>query len=237
MNKITLIFASLVFLAACGENEAVSFKAAEQGCIVESVPEGAEITCNGVTTVLTNGKDGTNGSDGKNGLDGKDGEKGDTGAVGATGAKGDKGDKGDTGATGANGKQGPKGDTGAQGEQGKKGDKGDQGIAGKDGEDGEDAVILTTVKVNSNSCTQVYKDLWIENINGGDVFDVYYNNQCKDSLGEWCDNVLPSFGASGSVDADKHAGSGTTCWANNIQVQGSRVDNTGDIVIRIMDFN
>jgi hypothetical protein len=210
------------------------------------------------------GLTGATGAQGIQGLKGDKGDKGSTGATGAQGIKGDtgatgaKGDKGDAGANGKDGKDGKDGTNGksctvvdtAQGAKlecedgtvadindGKDGINGSNGTNGTNGKDGEDGVALTSVKVNKNTCTQVYQNIWVENING-EVFDVYYNPNCADNQGEYCDNVIPSYGVSGSVDDKYHRGSGTTCWADNVQIQGHRVTNTSkDFIIKVMDFN
>ena len=121
---------------------------------------------------------------------------------------------------------------------GQDGQDGQDGVDGKDGQDGQDGVVLTTVKVKANKCTQVYNGIWVENINNGTLFDVYYNPSCSDNQGEYCDNVLPSFGISGSVDEEEHAGSGTTCWADNVEIQGYKNNrNSKDILVMVKDFN
>lgn len=169
-------------------------------------------------------------------IKGDKGDQGKTGNTGATGAKGDKGDKGDAGNDGNDGVGIKSSSVDSKGHLILEYTNGNTVDVGKVvGDDGKDAVIYSTVKVNKNACTQVAKDIWVENING-QVFDVYYNSQCKDSKGEFCDNVLPSFGSSGTVDSSEHPGSGTTCWADNVQVQGYRQTN-GDIVIKMMDYN
>ena len=230
MKKLLLLSGLLVLLSACGEK--VDFKSLEDsGCTVEEVTGGSNITCGDTTTFVPNGKDGVDGTDGLNGAKGDKGDKGNTGATGATGAKGDKGDKGDAG------KKGAKGDTGAKGDKGDQGKKGETGEKGEKGDKGDDGVVLSTVKVNKNTCTQVSKNLWVENVHG-DVFDVYSNPYCEDRDGEWCDNVRPSYGVYGSVDKNLARGSGTICWADNVKLSGSKASKTdGDILIHIEDYN
>lgn len=251
MKKL-LLLGILGFLTACGSGSDIDFSSAvPDGCTQEQVSGGTEITCGDETVLIQNGQDGLNGSDGAKGDKGETGATGSTGLTGATGAKGDKGDTGATGSAGANGLNGKDGADGADGKSCKvvSVPKGAQiecedgttaliedGADGAKGADGKDAVIYTSVKAPKNSCTQVGSNLWVENIQNGRVFDVYSNNKCADAQGEYCDNVLASFGDSGSVDETEHAGSGTTCWANNVQVQGHKLSN-GDIIIKIMDFN
>lgn len=110
----------------------------------------------------------------------------------------------------------------------------EDGKDGENGQDGEDAVNLTKVTAPKNSCTQVGEGLYVENINNGSVFDVYYNSQCSDSLGEYCDNVVPAEPTVGQVD--QYNGSGTVCWAGDIMLSGVVQDN-GDIEVYLLDFN
>jgi hypothetical protein len=110
---------------------------------------------------------------------------------------------------------------------------GSDGEAGQDGTDGKDAVILDIYQVKPGACTQVGQDIWIENIQNGRVFDVYSNDQCKDSKGEYCDNVVPVDDRTGRVD--EYRGSGTVCWANNKQISGVKMDNN-DIMIYVLEF-
>ena len=98
----------------------------------------------------------------------------------------------------------------------------------------EEGVTLTSVLVKPGECTQVGEELWAENIRGGELFDVYYNDQCKDNLGEHCDNVIPSYGRSGELNSDEHPGSGTVCWVDNIMISGYK-DNS-DIVVQVLEF-
>lgn len=108
------------------------------------------------------------------------------------------------------------------------------GSDGQDGQDGQDAVILTRVMAPANACTLVYPGVWVENINTGKVFDVYYNANCSDAQGEYCDNVVPVDESTGSVG--QYNGSGTVCWADNLQLSGV-LRSGGDIEVYILDFN
>ena len=120
-------------------------------------------------------------------------------------------------------------------EDGSDGQNGADGIAGADGQDGSDAVILTTVNAPKNKCTKVYQGIWVENIQSGRVFDVYVNDKCSDSLGEFCDNVEPAYGSNGSISPGQ--GAASVCWAgSSIQLSGVKKSN-GDITIYILDFN
>lgn len=200
------------------------------------------------------------GPQGLRGFTGQQGAQGIQGLQGATGAKGDKGDPGPQGLAGRNGINGEDGSDGKDGSScsvqsitngaritctdgtqasitnGSNGSDGSDGAAGQDGQDGQDAVVLSTVKVPANSCTQVARDIWVENIQNARVFDVYSNDKCRDSKGEYCDNVLASFGNSGLLDETDHPGSGTTCWANNIQIQGHK-DQNNDILVKVLEYN
>ncbi|PCI45839.1 MAG: hypothetical protein COB41_00175 [Proteobacteria bacterium] len=103
------------------------------------------------------------------------------------------------------------------------------------GVDGKDSVILTTMTLEKGSCTQVMSGLYVENILSGLIFDVYSNDQCKDSLGEHCDNVETSYGSSGQFGQGS-AGPSSVCWIDNIQLSGVKLSN-GDILLYILDFN
>lgn len=116
------------------------------------------------------------------------------------------------------------------------GTPGQDGADGQDGSDGEDAVVLTKVTAPKNSCTKVADGIWVENIQSGKLFDVYLNDNCADNKGEYCDNVIPSFGKSGSLDPDEHPGSATVCWAGDIQISGVKQSN-GDLLIYLLNFN
>jgi len=221
----------LGMLTSCGKNK-VDVEALEaEGCTVSQLANGSEITCGDTTTFVPNG------NDGMDGLNGADGAKGDAGKNGINGVNGQKGDKGDTGKTGATGQKGDKGDSGLNGQDGAKGDKGDVGEKGDKGDKGDKGVVVTTVKVKYNKCTQVDQNLWVENIHG-DIYDVYSNANCRDSQGEYCDNVAPSFGSSGSIDKNHHEGSATVCWAKDVRVSGYLSDdNSGDMIIKVENFN
>lgn len=120
------------------------------------------------------------------------------------------------------------------GPPGAPGQDGTDGTDGQDGQDGEDAVLLTQAKVEANTCTKVADGLYVESIRNSQIFDVYSNDKCKDSLGEYCDNVEPSFGSSGSLGENKPGGA-EVCWAGNRMVTGEKVGN--DLLIRVLDFN
>ena len=113
------------------------------------------------------------------------------------------------------------------------GQDGADGRDGQDGTDGNDAVILTTIPVEAGKCVKVADGIYVENIRNGLVFDVYANDQCKDKLGEYCDNVEPSFGSSGVLGENKPGGA-EVCWADNRMLSGERVGN--DLLIRVLDF-
>lgn len=115
---------------------------------------------------------------------------------------------------------------------------GQDGADGIDGEDGEDAVVYSEVPVPAGQCVEVADGVWVENIQNGRLIDVYMNDQCKDSLGEYCDNVIPSYGRSGRLDDDPHPGSGTTCWADNLLILAHKPGkNDVDLTIKVIDFN
>lgn len=122
----------------------------------------------------------------------------------------------------------------ADGKDGEDGVDGQDGKNGEDGADGEDAVILTKATVSKNKCVKIYNGIWAENVQNGKVFDVYSNDKCSDSKGEFCDNVVPSDDSTGKVE--QYRGSGTVCWAGNIMISGVKKDNK-DIEVYILDFN
>lgn len=106
---------------------------------------------------------------------------------------------------------------------------------GRDGTDGKDAVLYSEIKVEPGECTMVATGVYVENIRNGDVFDVYYNDQCKDSLGEYCDNVEPSEGSVGGQLGDNRPGGAEVCWAMQRQVSGERMSG-GNLLIRVLEF-
>lgn len=111
---------------------------------------------------------------------------------------------------------------------------GTDGTDGRDGEDGEDAVLLTKKTVKTGECTEVAAGVYVENIKKGLVFDVYMNDKCQDKLGEFCDNVEPSYGSTGLLGENKPGGA-EVCWADNRMLSGERVGD--DLLIRVLDFN
>ncbi len=114
------------------------------------------------------------------------------------------------------------------------GTPGQDGSDGKDGEDGDDAVLLTQVKVEKNTCTKVADGVYVESIRNSQFFDVYSNDSCKDALGEYCDNVEPSYGSTGQFGENQRGGA-EVCWAGNRMVSGEKVGD--DLLIRVLDFN
>lgn len=122
----------------------------------------------------------------------------------------------------------------AAGAPGQDGSDGKDGQDGTDGADGEDAVLLTQVKVEANTCTKVGDGLYVESIRNSQFFDVYSNDSCKDALGEYCDNVEPSYGSTGQFGENQRGGA-EVCWAGNRMVSGEKVGD--DLLIRVLDFN
>ena len=132
---------------------------------------------------------------------------------------------------------GPQGAAGADGQDGADGEDGPagaDGADGADGQDGEDAASLERVVVSGNSCTEVTPGISVEVINRAGVFDVYFNDKCKDKLGEYCDNVVPVESRTGALGP--YNGSGTVCWADNYMISGVLLSN-GDLEVYILDFN
>jgi|GEM_PF-6009479 len=113
-------------------------------------------------------------------------------------------------------------------EDGKDGDKGNPGQGGEPG------TISEVTNVPKNSCVQIGDSLWAENIRSGEIFDVYSNNQCKDALGEHCDNVVPSYGVSGLLGAGQ-PGSGTVCSISGTLVFGNVLEDDS-LDITVVDF-
>ena len=103
-------------------------------------------------------------------------------------------------------------------------------------QEGSDAVLLIKATVDAGQCSEIYPGVYAENINNGEFFDVYYNDMCKDSAGEYCDNVQTSYGSSGTFGSNK-VGNGTVCWADDLMITGVRDVNDGSIEVRILDFN
>lgn len=113
------------------------------------------------------------------------------------------------------------------------GPPGQDGAPGQDGRDGKDAALLIKKMAPANSCTNILPGIWVENIQNGRVFDVYFNQNCADAQGEYCDNVVPVEAATGSVNPGQ--GSGSLCWAGNYQFSGVLQDN-GDIMVYVLMF-
>lgn len=101
-------------------------------------------------------------------------------------------------------------------------------------------VLFSQAKVGEGECFEVYPGLFVENIKNGTLMDVYYNNLCKDDLGEYCDNVETSFGDSGTFGNNQY-GAGEVCWGrdfhNGIQITGQRDLQDNSIIVNILDFN
>lgn len=133
------------------------------------------------------------------------------------------------------GTNGSNGSDGVDGSNGSNGQDGADGQDGKDGKDGETPLIHTKVKVAKNECKKVLDGIWVESINNGEFFDVYYNDSCKDSLGEFCDNVESSYGSSGKFGSQTK-GSGSVCWANDIQISGSLDTDLDELTIHAISF-
>ena len=115
--------------------------------------------------------------------------------------------------------------------------EGKEGASGKDGApgiDGQSPIIVTQAKVPAGQCVEVAENIWVENIHNGAIYDVYYNDECKDSKGEYCDNVEPSFGNSGRLGPDKPGG-GEHCLIETTFISGQRYGN--DLSIVVMEFN
>ena len=85
-----------------------------------------------------------------------------------------------------------------------------------------------------NSCTQVDDNIWVQAHDLGENYDVYFNENCRDAQGEFCDNVAPSFGNSGEFNS--LSGSATICPAGkNKKVYASR-DDEGNLSVRVETF-
>jgi len=97
---------------------------------------------------------------------------------------------------------------------GQDGTNGLDGADGQDGIDGDPGLTKYSMQVPANECKQVAPDVWVENIRNGEFFDVYSNAHCEDRQGEHCDNVLPSFGSSGTFGTNGN-GDGTLCSFND----------------------
>lgn len=100
-------------------------------------------------------------------------------------------------------------------------------------------VNRTVTNVPANSCVQVGPNIYVENIQNGRVFDVYINANCSDifqgNLSEYCDNVEPSFGHSGSLGINK-SGDGTVCSFDNKLIYGDKLsDNSININVITID--
>lgn len=118
---------------------------------------------------------------------------------------------------------------------GSNGTNGQDGKDGVDGKDGETPLIHTKVKVGKNECKKIVDGIWVESINNGEFFDVYKNDMCKDSHGEFCDNVESSYGRSGKFGSQTK-GSGSVCWADDVQISGALDTNTKELTIHAVTF-
>ena len=107
------------------------------------------------------------------------------------------------------------------------GRNGAHGVNGVDGADGVNAVLLSSKTIAPGECAQIGVGIWAENINKGQLVDIYYNDSCDDKLGEFCDNLLPANGKKGS---------GTMCWVGNVQISASYGEN-GAVTVYSLDFN
>lgn len=125
---------------------------------------------------------------------------------------------------------GQRGVTGATGTPGMDGSNGQDGADGRDGEPG---AILTEALVEDGRCQEVAPGIYVENIDGGLFFDVYYNALCEDARGEFCDNVEPSYGSTGNFGRNKPGGA-EVCWAGNTMISGERVNDS--LLIRLVEF-
>lgn len=114
------------------------------------------------------------------------------------------------------------------------GKNGQNGAPGTSGQDGEDAVLMYNVTLPKGACMEIAPEIWAENIHSGEVFDVYYNDQCTDAQGEYCDNVATSYGHSGHL-GNTEPGSSSVCWVDYYQFSGVRLDN-GDIKVYVLEF-
>ena len=101
--------------------------------------------------------------------------------------------------------------------------------------DGEDGSVQTITTVEAGSCTQVAEGIWVQPVNGIEVFDVYSNSSCRDALGEFCDNVVPSFGNSGQTGAGE-PGSGTVCFADGSLVFAGVGQDGNSIDVSVIGF-
>ncbi len=86
----------------------------------------------------------------------------------------------------------------------------------------DNSVERFSIVTSKGSCTQIPgEQVWVENVRG-QLLDVYYNDKCADNLGEYCDNVVPSFGRSGVLSNTNPQGSGTSCVFNNLEITGHK---------------
>ena len=106
------------------------------------------------------------------------------------------------------------------------------------GSDGSDAsAILTSVDVAPDQCVEVFPGVYAENIRDGKLADIYLNGTCADRDGEFCDNLIPSFGISGRLDDKDHEGSGTTCWAGDLLITAHKeLESSTTLTIKVINF-
>lgn len=118
---------------------------------------------------------------------------------------------------------------------GANGKNGIDGADGVDGQDGSTPLVHTKVVVAKNECKKILDGIWVESISNGEFFDVYYNDMCKDSHGEFCDNVESSYGRAGTFGSQTK-GSGSVCWANDVQISGALDTNSKELTIHAITF-
>ena len=115
------------------------------GCTIVEIAAGADVTCNGTTVTISNGRSGLKGDEGKEGIEGGKGERGEQGEKGENGGKPTSCtiSATDTGAAitcGDNTVVINNGTAGADGVDGNNGADGNSGVNGTNGTDGKGVV-------------------------------------------------------------------------------------------------
>jgi len=99
-----------------------------------------------------------------------------------------------------------------------------------------DEISYISTNIAHNSCSPVSNGLFVESIHNSEFFDVYKDKSCQDrvngQLNEVCDNVEPSYGATGQFGSNK-AGASEVCVYNNLLIFGIR--NSEYLTINILE--
>jgi len=123
---------------------------------------------------------------------------------------------------------------GQDGATGPQGEQGIQGEPGLQGEPGPAGVFTTQTEVAPKDCSEVLPGIFVQNLQQGQIFDVYLEKTCDDETQEVCDNVATSSGGRNPFGVG-NSGSSTTCALKNLLFFGQRLDNDA-ILLTILEL-